>query len=164
LAANVDIEVGDPEEAIQNSDVVVTEKCRTQFAQHTPIEPHVSTAYMDENDRLVVKTSTQVPFHVRRILAQILDIPIGRIRVVKPRVGGAFGVKQELLLEDIVSVFALRTGRPVTMEYSREEEFVSSRNRHPMEVEVKLVPLMRENSRQLRWKRSAILELTAHTA
>lgn len=138
VAANVDIEVGDPEEALQNSEVVVSEKCRTQFAQHTPIEPHVSTAYMDENDRLVVKTSTQVPFHVRRILSQILDIPIGRIRVVKPRVGGAFGVKQELLLEDIVSVFALRTGRPVTMQYSREEEFVSSRNRHPMEVEVKL--------------------------
>ena len=138
VAANVDIEVGDPEETLQSSDVVVSEKCRTQFAQHAPIEPHVSTAYMDENDRLVVRTSTQVPFHVRRILSQILDIPIGRIRVVKPRVGGAFGVKQELLLEDIVSVFALRTGRPVTMQYSREEEFVSSRNRHPMEVEVKL--------------------------
>jgi len=138
VAANVDIEVGDPEETLQSSDVVVSEKCRTQFAQHAPIEPHVSTAYMDENDRLVVRTSTQVPFHVRRILSQILDIPISRIRVVKPRVGGAFGVKQELLLEDIVSVFALRTGRPVTMQYSREEEFVSSRNRHPMEVEVKL--------------------------
>ena len=138
VAANVDIEVGDPEETLQSSDVVVSEKCRTQFAQHAPIEPHVSTAYMDENDRLVVRTSTQVPFHVRRILSQILDIPISRIRVVKPRVGGAFGVKQELLLEDIVAVFALRTGRPVTMQYSRKEEFVSSRNRHPMEVEVKL--------------------------
>jgi len=138
IAANVDIEVGDPEAALGSSDVVVSEKIRTQFAQHAPIEPHVSTAYMDEKDRLVVKTSTQVPFHVRRILSQILDIPIGRIRVVKPRVGGAFGVKQELLLEDLVSVFALRTGRPVTMQYSREEEFISSRNRHPMEVEVKL--------------------------
>jgi len=138
IAANVDIEVGDPEAALGSSDVVVSEKIRTQFAQHAPIEPHVSTAYMDENDRLVVRTSTQVPFHVRRILSQILDIPIGRIRVVKPRVGGAFGVKQELLLEDLVSVFALRTGRPVTMQYSREEEFISSRNRHPMEVEVKL--------------------------
>ncbi|MFW6071668.1 MAG: xanthine dehydrogenase family protein molybdopterin-binding subunit [Candidatus Bipolaricaulota bacterium] len=138
IAANVDIEVGDPEGALEESEVVISHKCKTQFAQHTPIEPHVSSAYLDEHDRLVVRTSTQVPFHVRRILSQILDIPIKRIRVIKPRVGGGFGVKQELLLEDIVSVFALRTGRPVTMEYSREEEFVSSRNRHPMEVEVRL--------------------------
>lgn len=138
LAANVDIKVGNPGDAIEESEVVVSEKCRTQFAQHTPIEPHVSSAYLDEQDRLVVRTSTQVPFHVRRILSQILDIPIKRIRVIKPRVGGGFGVKQELLLEDIVSIFALRTGRPVTFQYSRKEEFVSSRNRHPMEVEVKL--------------------------
>ncbi|MBS3735999.1 MAG: molybdopterin cofactor-binding domain-containing protein [Candidatus Bipolaricaulota bacterium] len=138
IAANVDIEIGDPEKVISQSDVVVEEKCRTQFAQHTPIEPHVTTAYLDEHDRLIVKTSTQVPFHVRRILAQVLEVPISRIRVIKPRIGGGFGVKQEFMLEDITSLFALRTGRPVTMYYSREEEFISSRCRHPMEVEVTL--------------------------
>lgn len=138
IAANVDIKIGDPEEVIAQSDVAVESSCRTQFAQHTPIEPHVTTAYLDEHERLVVKTSTQVPFHVRRILAQVLDMPIGKIRVIKPRIGGGFGVKQELLLEDVASLFALRTGRPVTMEYSREEEFTSSRTRHPMEVDVTL--------------------------
>ncbi|MCF7875788.1 molybdopterin-dependent oxidoreductase [Candidatus Bipolaricaulota bacterium] len=138
IAANVDIEVGNPDKVLPDSDVVVEEKCRTQFAQHTPIEPHVATTYLDEHDRLVVKTSTQVPFHARRILAQILDIPLKRIRVVKPRVGGAFGVKQEILLEEVASVFTLKTGRPVSMYYSREEEFRSSRTRHPMEVAVTL--------------------------
>ncbi|MFB6290122.1 MAG: xanthine dehydrogenase family protein molybdopterin-binding subunit [Candidatus Bipolaricaulia bacterium] len=138
IAANVDIKIGDPEEVISRSDVVVKESCKTQFCQHTPIEPHVTTAFLDEHERLVVRTSTQVPFHVRRILAQVLDLPIGKIRVIKPRVGGGFGVKQEFLLEDIASIFALRTGRPVTMKYSREEEFQSSRTRHPMEVTVKL--------------------------
>ena len=138
IAANVDIKIGDPETVISQSEVVIEETCETQFAQHTPIEPHVTTAFLDEHERLVVRTSTQVPFHVRRILAQVLDMPIGKIRVIKPRVGGGFGVKQEFLLEGVASIFALRTGRPVTMEYSREEEFKSSRCRHPMEVGVKL--------------------------
>lgn len=138
IAANVDIKIGDPEEVISQSDVVVEEECRTQFAQHAPIEPHVTTAYLGENERLIVKTSTQVPFHVRRILGQVLDMPISKIRVIKPRIGGGFGVKQEFLLEDVASLFALRTGRPVTMKYSRKEEFKSSRCRHPMEVGVKL--------------------------
>ncbi len=138
IAANVDIKVGNPEKTLEGSEVVVSAKCRTQFAQHTPIEPHVSSAYLDEHDRLVVRTSTQVPFHVRRILSQILDIPIRKIRVIKPRVGGAFGVKQELLLEDVAAIFALRTERPVTLKYNRKEEFISSRNRHPMEIEVRL--------------------------
>ncbi|MEF8726170.1 MAG: molybdopterin cofactor-binding domain-containing protein [Candidatus Bipolaricaulota bacterium] len=138
IAANVDIKIGDPEKVISQSDVVVKETCRTQFAQHAPIEPHVTTAYLDENERLIVRTSTQVPFHVRRILSQVLDMPISKIRVIKPRIGGGFGVKQEFLLEDVASLFTLRTGRPVTMEYSRKEEFQSSRCRHPMEVRVKL--------------------------
>ncbi|MBS3812291.1 molybdopterin-dependent oxidoreductase [Candidatus Bipolaricaulota bacterium] len=138
IAAHVDIEVGDPKRALDEAEVVVTQKCKTQFAQHTPIEPHVATAHLDEYDRLIIRTSTQVPFHVRRIVSQVVGVPIKKIRVIKPRVGGAFGVKQEILLEDLVSLFALRTGKKVKMRYTREEEFVSSRTRHPMEVEVRL--------------------------
>lgn len=138
IAAHVDIAVGDVDRGFEQSDVVVEETCETHYVQHSPIEPHVSIAYLDQNDRLVVRTSTQVPFHIRRILSRLLDIPIRRIRVVKPRIGGGFGVKQELVLEDLASFFALRTGRPVRLKYSREQEFRSSRTRHPVKVKIKL--------------------------
>ncbi len=138
IAAHVDINIGNPEEIINKSDIVVKQKCSTQFAQHAPLEPHISVAQLDPQDRLIIHTSTQVPFHVRRIVSKILDIPIRQIRVIKPRVGGAFGVKQEVLLEDIVSLIALRTKKSVKVRYTREEEFRSSRTRHPIEVEVTL--------------------------
>jgi putative selenate reductase molybdopterin-binding subunit len=110
----------------------------TQYAQHVPLEPHVSVAYLDDNGRLVLYTSTQVPFHVRRIIARVLGIPAGRIRVIKPRIGGGFGVKQEILIEDLVGLVTLRTGLPCKLEYSRAEEFYASRTRHPMRVTVRM--------------------------
>ena len=64
----------------------------------------------------MVRTSTQVPFHVRRIIAPLLGIPIRRIRVIKPRIGGGFGGKQEVLIEDLCGMLTLRTGRPVRLE------------------------------------------------
>jgi putative selenate reductase molybdopterin-binding subunit len=110
----------------------------TQFAQHVPLEPHVVRCALDPQDRLVITTSTQVPFHVRRIIAKLLDLPVHRLRVIKPRIGGGFGVKQEVLLEDLVALVTLRTGRPSSLVYTREEEFVSSRVRHPMRLRTRL--------------------------
>ena len=138
IAANVDIDVGDTTRGFTQSDVVVERVCELQHVQHTPIEPHVCLSYFDTDDRLVIRTSTQVPFHVRRIVARLINVPIRDIRVIKPRIGGGFGVKQEILLEDICALLTLRTGRPVLLEYNRREEFVSSRIRHPMRVRVKL--------------------------
>src|SRR5665811_311694 len=85
----------------------------------------------DSDERLVITSSTQVPFHVRRMIAPLLDLPVKRIRIIKPRIGGGFGVKQEMLVEDIVGHLTIATGRPVRLELTREEEFVSSRTRHP---------------------------------
>jgi len=138
IAADVDIDVGDVEKGFAESDVVVETTCETQYAQHTPIEPHVCLSYLDEDNRLILRTSTQVPFHVRRIVAQVLDLPIRRIRVIKPRIGGGFGTKQEILLEDVCGLVTLRTGRPALLTLTRQEEFVSSRTRHPMRVRAKL--------------------------
>ncbi len=138
VVADVDIDVGDVNVGFGESDVVVETTCETQYAQHTPIEPHVVLATLDGEERLVLRTSTQVPFHVRRIVAQTLGIPIHRIRVIKPRIGGGFGVKQEVLLEDVAGWVALRTRRPAFCVLSRAEEFISSRTRHPMRVRVKL--------------------------
>jgi probable selenate reductase molybdenum-binding subunit len=138
VAADVDIDVGDVAVGFAESDLIVETTCETQYAQHTPIETHVVLASLDADDRLVLRTSTQVPFHVRRIVAQTLGIPIHRIRVVKPRIGGGFGVKQEVLLEDVAGWVTLQTRRPAFFTLSRPEEFTSSRTRHPMRVRVKI--------------------------
>ncbi len=93
--------------------------------------------YWDEDDRLVIRTSTQVPFHVRRMLAPVLNLPVKRIRVIKPRIGGGFGGKQEVLMEDVPAHLTIATKRPVIYEYTREEEFIGARSRHPMRVRMK---------------------------
>lgn len=86
---------------------------------------------------LHVRTSTQVPFLVRDELARLLDLPQQRVRVVAGRVGGGFGGKQELLVEDVVALAALRTGRPVQWELTREQQFTTVPCRHPMRVTVR---------------------------
>jgi len=138
IVSVVKVDVGSVEAGLTASPVVVDTTCETQYAQHVPIEPHVVQGYLDNDGRLVLVTSTQVPFHVRRIVARVLDTPVHQIRVIKPRVGGGFGAKQEILLEDVVGLVTLRTGRPSLAVLSRSAEFVSSRTRHPMRVRVRL--------------------------
>ena len=137
LAAVVDWEVGHINDGFAEADRVFEATYYSPKVQQTPIEPHVVVTWWDEDDRLVIRTSTQVPFHARRILAPVLGLPEKRIRVIKPRIGGGFGVKQEVLLEDICAHLSIVTGRPVRMEYSRAEEFFASRSRHPMYLTIK---------------------------
>ncbi len=136
--SHVETVVGNVKDGYKQADVVLPEKkYYPHYAQHCPIEPHTCLAYPDENDRIVLRTSTQVPFHARRITAQALQIPIKKIRVIKPRIGGGFGTKQEVLLEDVCALVTLKTGRPSIWQLTRAEEFVSSRTRHPMVVTIK---------------------------
>ena len=138
IAARVGMDVGQVEQAMSGAAYKLDNSYYIHMAQHCPIEPHVTMAHVDAEGRLVIRTSTQVPFHARRIAAQCLDIPVQQIRVIKPRIGGGFGAKQEVLLEDVVGMLAWRTRRPVYLMYTREEEFVSSRTRHPERVRVRL--------------------------
>jgi len=138
IVSHIEVKAGDIEKGFEESDVVVEDTFEMQYAQHCPIEPHATITYLDEYGRLVIRTSTQVPFHVRRIVAQVLEIPVQNIRVIKPRIGGGFGVKQEIILEEISAFITLKTHRPARLVYTREEEFVSSRTRHPMKVTVKI--------------------------
>jgi putative selenate reductase molybdopterin-binding subunit len=134
IAANLEAEVGNTEKALAKADFVFSKVYSTPFVQHAHIEPHITLTWLDENGRLVIRTATQVPFHVRRIVAEVLDFPIRKIRVIKPRVGGAFGGKQEIMTEDICSAVTLKTGRPARLEYTREEEFYAARSRHPQRI------------------------------
>jgi putative selenate reductase molybdopterin-binding subunit len=137
LAAEIRIDIGDIEQGFAEADLVIEGDYEVPKVQQAHIEPHVVITYWDEDDRLVIRTSTQVPFHVRRILAPVLNLPVKRIRVIKPRIGGGFGGKQEVLIEDVAAHLTIATRRPVIYEYTREEEFIAARSRHPMRVHMK---------------------------
>ncbi|MRR32296.1 xanthine dehydrogenase, partial [bacterium] len=137
IAAEIRIDIGDVEKGFAEADRIYEEEYAVPKVQQAHIEPHVVVTYWDEDDRLVVRTSTQVPFHARRILAPVLGLPVKRIRVIKPRIGGGFGAKQEVLIEDVAAHLTIATGRPVIYETTRLEEFIASRSRHPMRVRMK---------------------------
>ena len=137
LAAEIRIDIGDLEKGFADADRIFEAEYAVSKVQQVHIEPHVAITYWDEDDRLVIRTSTQVPFHVRRILAPVLGLPVKRIRVIKPRIGGGFGGKQEVLIEDVAAHLTIATKRPVIYEYTREEEFIASRSRHPMRIKMK---------------------------
>jgi putative selenate reductase molybdopterin-binding subunit len=137
IAAHITAEVGDIAEGFRLAERVFEGTYRVPYVQQSSIEPHIAITWLDEDNRLTVRTSTQVPFHVRRIIAPLLGIPIRRIRVIKPRIGGGFGGKQEILIEDLCGMLTLRTGRAVRLEYTREEELTAARTRHPQILKVK---------------------------
>ncbi len=137
LAAQIRINIGDIDQGFEEADRIIESTYEVPKVQQAHIEPHVVVTYWDEDDRLVIRTSTQVPFHVRRQLAPVLNLPAKRIRVIKPRIGGGFGGKQEVLIEDVAAHLTIATGRPVRFEYTRAEEFMAARSRHPMRITMK---------------------------
>jgi len=137
LVHHIEAETGDVSDGFAVADRVFEQTMRVHQVQQTPIEPHIAISAWDSDERLVITSSTQVPFHVRRMVAPLLGLPVKQIRIIKPRIGGGFGVKQEMLIEDIVGHLTIATGRPVRLELTREEEFVSSRTRHPQTITFK---------------------------
>ncbi len=137
-AAAYHMEVKNVEESLKTCEVVIEETFYTQAQAHAMMEPHTVNARLDVQNRLIIYSSTQTPFHVRRIISQALDVPMSRIRVIKPRVGGGFGGKQALHGEMLVSLVTLRTHKPAKLVYTRKEVFESSYTRHPMRIKVKI--------------------------
>ena len=129
--------IGDIEKAFAEADAVVERTYQTSQVQQAPLEPHVCFARMD-GGRLTVYASTQVPFHVRRIVGWVTGLPENRIHVVKTRVGGGYGSKQDILIEDVTAYASFVTGRPVYCRNTREEEFIANSTRHPMRARVKM--------------------------
>ena len=120
------------EDALARSDAVLECQYRTQITQHCHIENHIAYAYMEDLEHIVVVSSTQIPHIARRIVGEALGIPWGRIRVIKPYVGGGFGNKQDVVLEPMVAFLTQKLdGRPVKIALSREECMIGTRIRHP---------------------------------
>lgn len=137
IAGRVLMETGDINRGFEQADLVIENTYHLPPVQHVHLEPHVTTSWLDTDGTLVVRSSTQVPFHCQRILAQILEIPPEKIRVYKPQMGGGFGNKQEILSEDLCAFATLKTGRPVQWEFSRHEEFTATNSRHAMQIRIK---------------------------
>lgn len=129
---------GDLDAAFAASDVVIERTYRTQATQQSMMETFRSFAYTDAFGRVTVVSSTQVPFHIRRQVANALGIPKRQVRVIKPRVGGGFGAKQSGCNEPFAAFAAMRTGRPCVCTYTREETMSCSNTRHEMVLTVRM--------------------------
>jgi 4-hydroxybenzoyl-CoA reductase alpha subunit len=132
-------EFGNVEKAFQESDFVFEDRFYSQAVNHAPLEPHAAVAQYDPlKGEIVLYSSTQIPFFLRRNLASTLMIPESKVRVIKPKVGGGFGQKIDMFAKDFCAAwFARQTGKPVKLVYDREEVFISTRQRHPMYLTVK---------------------------
>lgn len=132
------LEFGDVAEGFKSSDYVREDQFTTQAIAHACLEPHAAFASVDSSGKITLWSSTQSPFILCRDLAQTLNIPKTKIRVIKPFVGGGFGGKLEMLPIDFCSVFlSMKTGKPVKIVHTREEEFLGTQQRHPVIVRLK---------------------------
>ncbi|WP_068163920.1 molybdopterin-dependent oxidoreductase [Rhodococcus phenolicus] len=128
--------IGDVDAGIAAAAAVVRGRWQTQRVQHTHLETHGAIGWIDDDGRLVIRSSTQVPFLVRDELCHIFGLERDRVRVFTARVGGGFGGKQEMLVEDVVAAAVLRTGRPVQWEFTRSDQLTIAPCRHPMRIDV----------------------------
>lgn len=136
IAAHYDMEIGDVEKVLSESEVVVSSTYRAAAQHHTTMEPHISYSYFDQNNRLVIITSTQVPFHLRRVMSRLYNIPIRNIRVIKPRIGGGFGGKQAYHTEQYVTAVTLKTGKSAKLMLTRDEVSRCTNTRHEFIIKV----------------------------
>jgi len=137
IVAETHGEYGDVATALANSAVSYQGTFSTQRVQHAALETHGGLAWVDDQGVLNIRSSTQVPFLTRRALVDIFELAPEKVRVFCERVGGGFGGKQEMFVEDILALAALKTGRPVKLELTREEQFIATSTRHPMRISVK---------------------------
>lgn len=131
IASHLKIRNGDMETGWKEADVVIEETITTQMVEHAHIEPHAALAEVNEQGEIVVYAAVQRPFLIASDLGKILKMPMNKIRVVSTAIGGGFGGKNEISFEPLICLLAMKTGKPVKMVYTREDEFEASTVRHP---------------------------------
>ncbi|MCL6554638.1 MAG: molybdopterin-dependent oxidoreductase, partial [Firmicutes bacterium] len=131
VAAHIRIRDGDVSRGFDEADVRVEEEFKTTFVEHCHLEPHAGLAVPHPDGTLTIYSSVQRPFLVAADTAKVLALPQNRVRLIQTGVGGGFGGKNEMTLEPWIALLALRTGRPVKMVFTREEEFQATTVRHP---------------------------------
>jgi CO/xanthine dehydrogenase Mo-binding subunit len=131
IAKHIQIMNGDVESGFLEADEIVEESFMTQRVEHGHIETHVGIAEMTNNGHLLIHASVGRPFTIAADLSKLLRIPQNRIQVTTDAIGGAFGGKNEITIEPLLAILAMKTGRPVKMSFNREDEFIASTIRHP---------------------------------
>ena len=129
---------GDVEAVLSSCDVVLDRTYHTKAFNQAMMETFRTYTHLDRYGRLHVISSTQIVFHVRRILSNALGIPKSRIRVEKPRIGGGFGAKQTAVSEVYPAFVTMKTGRPAMCTFSRKESQTCGSPRHEMQIQVRL--------------------------
>ena len=136
-SSNVE-EVGDVDAMLEKCAYTVDQVYHTKANQQTMMETFRTYCYMDHFQRLTVVSSTQIPFHIRRIVGNALNIPSSKVRVIKPRIGGGFGAKQSSVSEVFPALVTWVTGRPSKIVFSRKESMIASSPRHEMEIHIRM--------------------------
>lgn len=128
---------GDVECGFEESDFVFEDSYEVPPIHHSAIETHCAIAHFDYNSKLTIYTPSQNTFGYRIILSQILDMPLNKIRVIRPAIGGAFGGKLEMSIEPVVAILSKMTRRPVKLVLTRKESIIATRTRHGALVNIK---------------------------
>ena len=130
-------EAGDVEKGMAEADYIYEDDFETPAIHHGAIETHTSLAVYESSGKLTVYTPSQDVFGHRTNLSRIFGLPMSRVRVVNPGIGGGFGGKIDMVTEPVTALLAMKTGRPVRLVYTRREDIPSSRNRHSMKLHLK---------------------------
>ena len=121
---------GDIDEGFAKADVVLEHTYRVPAVEHAYLEPDSGVAWVDEDDVITIRSSTQVIEHFRDV-AEVMGMPHNKVRVIAPMVGGGFGSKEDVTTETYLALLAWKTKKPVKLTYTREEALLATSNRHP---------------------------------
>jgi CO/xanthine dehydrogenase Mo-binding subunit len=128
---------GDVERGFRHSDIVIEKTYRTSRIEHSYLEPDAGAGYVDEDGTLVIYASTQNPHYDHKEVCGLLGLADHQVRIVQAATGGGFGSKLDLNMQGFIGLALLHLKRPVKMVYSREESFLATAKRHPLEMTLK---------------------------
>lgn len=135
---HIPIRKGDPEKGFAEADLILEDVFTTQQVEHAYLEPEAGIAYVDHDDVVTVLSPSQNITHHRHMLAEILALPINKVRFIMSAVGGGFGGKEDMIYQGMLALAAMKTHRPVQLNFTREESIVASAKRHPSKVHYKM--------------------------
>ena len=138
VVKHIPLRKGDPQSGFAQADLILEDEFTTQQVEHAYLEPEAGYAYVDHDDVVTVHSPSQNITHHRHMLADILGLPINKVRMVMSAVGGGFGGKEDMIYQGMLAIAAMQTMRPVTLNFTREESLIASAKRHPSKVKYKM--------------------------
>ena len=138
LVKHIPIRKGDIEAGFAAADIIIEDDFSTQQVEHAYLEPEAGIAYVDPDDVVVVISPSQNITHHRHMLAEIIAKPINKVRFIMSPVGGGFGGKEDMIYQGMLALAAMKTHRPVQLNFTREESLIASAKRHPSQVHYKM--------------------------